>query len=99
MVWSRIMPISPDEISAKRFVVTLRGYDRAEVDSFLRAVASDQARLLRRLEVLEQKLAEEGPGAVPAAETDEVLASVLEEAAAGMSGLRGRFRRRRSEDH
>ena len=35
------MPFAPHEIESKRFVVAFRGYQRDEVDSFLRAVAAD----------------------------------------------------------
>ena len=34
-------PISPEQIAGKEFVVTLRGYDKTEVDGFLREVAAD----------------------------------------------------------
>jgi DivIVA domain-containing protein len=34
-------PISPDQVAGKEFVVTLRGYDKTEVDGFLREVADD----------------------------------------------------------
>lgn len=97
------MPISPDEISAKRFVVTLRGYDRSEVESFLRAVARDQSRLIRRVQELESLLSSIGPEAVghhsAPGDSDHVLASVLEDAATQVSGFRARLRRRRSGEH
>ena len=34
------MPFTPEEIESKEFLVVLRGYDKEEVGSFLRAVAS-----------------------------------------------------------
>ncbi len=40
------MPYRPDEIGRKVFLTTLRGYDRQEVDVFLRAVAEDYAEAL-----------------------------------------------------
>lgn len=40
------MSLSPEQIAAKRFVVALRGYDRDEVDTFLKEVADDVAGLL-----------------------------------------------------
>lgn len=91
------MPISPDEISAKRFVVTLRGYDRSEVESFLRSVARDQSRLIRRVQELESLLSSTGPATAPA-EVDHVLAAVLDDAAAEVSGFRARLRPRPSAE-
>ena len=35
------MPFSPEEIENKEFLITLRGYDKDEVQAFLRAVAAD----------------------------------------------------------
>ena len=35
------MRFSPEEIEGKEFLPVLRGYDKAEVDGFLRAVAAD----------------------------------------------------------
>lgn len=35
------MPFAPHEIENRKFVVSLRGYNTDEVDSFLRAVAAD----------------------------------------------------------
>ena len=35
------MPFTPEEIESKEFLVVLRGYDKEEVGSFLRAVAAD----------------------------------------------------------
>jgi DivIVA domain-containing protein len=44
------MPLHPDEIEHKRFVVAFRGYDRDEVAAFLRAVAADYRALQQALE-------------------------------------------------
>lgn len=35
------MPFTPEEIENKEFLITLRGYDKDEVQAFLRAVAED----------------------------------------------------------
>jgi DivIVA domain-containing protein len=35
------VPFSPEEIESKEFLITLRGYDKDEVNAFLRAVAAD----------------------------------------------------------
>jgi DivIVA domain-containing protein len=35
------VPFSPEEIENKEFLITLRGYDKDEVQAFLRAVAAD----------------------------------------------------------
>ena len=48
------MPFSPQEIENREFVVAFRGYDRAEVRAFLRAVAADYRAALgeqRRAEI------------------------------------------------
>jgi DivIVA domain-containing protein len=44
------MPFHPDEIESKRFLITFRGYDRDEVATFLRAVASDYRALKEALD-------------------------------------------------
>jgi DivIVA domain-containing protein len=44
------MPASPEELESERFLVALRGYDKDEVDAFLKEVATDQRQLLQRLE-------------------------------------------------
>lgn len=38
------VPFTADEVEHKTFLTTLRGYDKAEVRAFLRAVADDLAR-------------------------------------------------------
>lgn len=50
------MPFAPREIEEKRFVVGLRGYQTDEVESFLRAVASDYRAALERADAAEQAL-------------------------------------------
>ncbi|MDQ3895717.1 MAG: DivIVA domain-containing protein, partial [Actinomycetota bacterium] len=57
------MPLSPQEIENKRFLVALRGYDKEEVDAFLRAVAESHAEALHALEQARN-------GQVPAAADD-----------------------------
>lgn len=49
--------LSPDEISGRRFLVGLRGYDRDEVASFLQEVAGDFRQLRTRVAELEAQLA------------------------------------------
>ncbi|HZT64171.1 MAG TPA: DivIVA domain-containing protein [Acidimicrobiales bacterium] len=44
------MTITPEEIEHKQFMPAVRGYDREEVDAFLRAVAADLRRLTGELE-------------------------------------------------
>jgi DivIVA domain-containing protein len=44
------MAFTPREITDKEFLVTMRGYDRAEVKAFLRAVAADTADLRAEVE-------------------------------------------------
>ena len=39
--WGNDMAMTPDEVQTKEFVRVLRGYDPAEVASFLRVVASE----------------------------------------------------------
>ena len=79
------MPFSPEEISSKHFVVTLRGYDRAEVDAYLRALASDQARMLRRISELESSPdRREDPGA----SGDGDMARLLDDALRAITELR-----------
>jgi DivIVA domain-containing protein len=49
------MPFAPHEIENKRFVIGLRGYSTAEVDAFLRAVASDYATALAAAETTDRE--------------------------------------------
>ncbi|MBW3621220.1 MAG: DivIVA domain-containing protein, partial [Actinobacteria bacterium] len=48
--------LTPEEIASRQFLVSLRGYDRDEVTSFLREVAAAHARALDDLRVLEREL-------------------------------------------
>lgn len=48
--------LTPDEIASRQFLVSLRGYDRDEVDRFLEQVADTVAGLQRRLRELEDEL-------------------------------------------
>ncbi len=45
------MPFSPEDIERKHFLPALRGYDREQVDAFLRAVADEYRTVLRELEL------------------------------------------------
>jgi DivIVA domain-containing protein len=49
---SKVMPLPPEEITAQSFRTRWRGYDHAEVDSFLRRVATDYAVAAHRLAAL-----------------------------------------------
>lgn len=40
------MPLTPDEITAHTFALNVRGYERKEVESFLRRVAADYAAVI-----------------------------------------------------
>jgi DivIVA domain-containing protein len=51
------MTFAPDDIELKEFVPTLRGYDRAEVRAYLRAVAEDYRRLHTHAAELREELA------------------------------------------
>src|SRR5438477_10195497 len=42
------MPLSPEDIESKRFVPEIRGYDRNEVDAYLREVAAQYRDLQQR---------------------------------------------------
>ena len=46
------MPISPEEIATKEFLTSFRGYDKLEVEAYLRIIAADYRRLLHRLDKL-----------------------------------------------
>ncbi|MBW3664667.1 MAG: DivIVA domain-containing protein [Actinobacteria bacterium] len=48
--------LTPDEIASREFLISLRGYDRDEVASFLRQVAEEHAHLQRRIRELESEL-------------------------------------------
>lgn len=87
------MPVPPEEILGKRFLVTMRGYDRAEVDAYLRTLAAEQTRLLGRIQRLEEELSAAG-GAAKRSEADEELTEVLGLAAERMGRRRFSFRRR-----
>ncbi len=50
------MVFTPDEVANRTFVAALRGYDKVEVDGFLRAVAADYAHLAGEVEALRAQL-------------------------------------------
>ena len=74
------MPFAPHEIENKKFVVSLRGYQTEEVDSFLRAVAADYRALLEET----RKLTPEHV----AAEIEEAKRAAREAAAREVAELR-----------
>ena len=51
------MALGPDEIETKEFLVTLRGFDKEEVRSFLQIVAAEHRTALERIEELEAAVA------------------------------------------
>jgi DivIVA domain-containing protein len=90
------VPIPPEEIVRKRFLITLRGYDRAEVDAYMRALAAEQARLLERIAELEAAPAAANPRPpVPPGDpaSDSELAAVLGDAAGRLARRRRLVRR------
>ncbi|HEX2193263.1 MAG TPA: DivIVA domain-containing protein, partial [Acidimicrobiales bacterium] len=44
------MPTSPEEWENKRFLVALRGYDKDQVDAFIREIAEEHRQLLQAFE-------------------------------------------------
>ena len=42
------MAFTPEEVENKEFLTTMRGYDKEEVDAFLRAVAADYRETIRQ---------------------------------------------------
>lgn len=69
------MTFAPDDIEIKEFVPTMRGYDRTEVRSFLRAVAEDVRRLEEKLDHHKQRSLENAtaPTTVIQAPTAQVV--------------------------
>lgn len=51
------MPFSAEEIAGRSFVASMRGYDREEVEAFLRAVADDVRAREDQLEQVEARVA------------------------------------------
>jgi len=68
----------PEDIAGRRFTVAFRGYDRSEVDGFLRNLAREQAQLLRRVEDLEALL--ERIRSRGGADLDQELVAVVDDA-------------------
>jgi DivIVA domain-containing protein len=63
--------LTPEDITSRSFLVSLRGYDRDEVDSFLQQVADEVEALRTRVEQLEsapQTAASSPPAATPVAD-------------------------------
>lgn len=75
------MPFSPEEIEAKEFLTTLRGYDKDQVGEFLRAVAADYRRLQGRLARIAN-----GDEAPSKTHRDEVVAAPAPEPAPAPAG-------------
>jgi DivIVA domain-containing protein len=76
------VPFSPEEIEGRSFVVALRGYDREEVDAFLRAVADEQRDLVSRLDQLRAELEDVRAGAPDAVARQALWVTTLLAAAA-----------------
>lgn len=91
-----LMTFPPEDIETRRFVPAFRGYDRDEVDSFLRAVAADYRKLLARVSsqpasaglVIEIRLPPDDRAA-SMADADEAQAELLNR----MARLRDQLRR------
>ena len=54
--------LTPEEISSRQFLISLRGYDRDEVQDFLDQVAEEVGALQGRIRELEQQLGDAGTG-------------------------------------
>lgn len=74
------MPLSPEEIEGRRFLAALRGYDKDEVDSFLREVAAAYREAIRA--------GQQGPGQDAFTVLGDRVASVLRTATEVANQLR-----------
>lgn len=70
------MPLTPDDIKAKEFHTSFRGYNEVEVDTFLDEVEAEIARLRAENADLAQRLAA-AQAATPVNEGDEMLRRTL----------------------
>ncbi len=77
------MPLSPEEIEARRFLVALRGYDKDQVDAFLRDIAADYRDVLNKVETAQP--GQSGPD--PFEALGEEVASVVRAAAERVTEL------------
>lgn len=97
------MPVRPEEIATRNFVVSWRGYNQEEVRSYLRVLANDQATLLSRIAELESPGVEghESTGVqgalVPTAPDagHHRFASLIDRARSEVNGRRSRLHRLR----
>lgn len=71
------MPLSPEEIKNRDFLVALRGYDKDEVVSFLHEVASQYADLMAEAALARQNGPSGPPPADPFADLGDHVASVM----------------------
>lgn len=88
------MSLSPDEIEHKNFVVALRGYDKNQVDEFLKAVADEYREVVRAKERA-LKSAGEGPFD-PFEQLGEQVAAIARAAADGANQILAEAERSRS---
>ncbi|MDX1621945.1 MAG: DivIVA domain-containing protein [Nitriliruptorales bacterium] len=67
---------TPEEIASRQFLISLRGYDRGEVETFLREIADEVGALQARIQELEEQLeaASSSTGMEPAGETGAISA-------------------------
>ena len=73
--------MDPQEIEAKEFFIALRGYDRDEVDAYLREIAEEHRRVLDELETRAVPTADEDPYAHLGAEVTNILRTARDSAA------------------
>ena len=72
------MPLSPEEIKNRDFLVALRGYDKHEVETFLQDVADQYAELMAELALARQGGASASPSAAdPFVDLGDHVASVM----------------------
>ena len=72
------MPLSPEEIKNRDFLVALRGYDKHEVETFLQEVADQYAELMAELALARQGATSASPlAADPFADLGDHVASVM----------------------
>lgn len=80
------MPLSPEEIEGKHFLMALRGYDKDQVDAFLRELAAEQQALLHSAEAVREAREAGGPRTGPdpfdgfAAQLESILRHAAEQA-------------------
>ena len=89
------MPFSPEEIETRRFLVALRGYDKDQVDAFLRELAADYREVLTRAQVSEKIPASSALD--PFQVLGEEVASVVRAAAERVNELAERAQREAGE--